>query len=51
MAAAKKEKVKKEYALEDVTLVASTQQNLNNLYSLDIYGASSSKCFLRGHCH
>jgi hypothetical protein len=29
---------KKENALEDVALVARTQQNLSNLYSLDIYG-------------
>jgi hypothetical protein len=29
---------KKENALEDAALVASTQQNLSNLYSLDIYG-------------
>jgi hypothetical protein len=29
---------KKENALEDVVLVAGTQQNLSNLYSLDIYG-------------
>jgi hypothetical protein len=29
---------KVENALEDVALVAGTQQNLNNLYSLDIYG-------------
>ncbi len=36
MAAAKKKK-KKENALEDVALVASTLQNLSNLYSLDIY--------------
>jgi hypothetical protein len=28
---------KAEYALEDVALVASTQQNLSNLYSLNIY--------------
>ncbi len=28
---------KKENALEDVALVAGTQQNLSNLYSLDIY--------------
>ncbi len=28
---------KKENALEDVTLVAGTRQNLSNLYSLDIY--------------
>jgi hypothetical protein len=27
---------KKENALEDVALVAGTQQNLSNLYSLDI---------------
>jgi hypothetical protein len=27
-----------ENALEDVTLVAGTQQNLSNLYSSDIYG-------------
>jgi hypothetical protein len=26
-------------ALEDVMLVAGTQQNLGNLYSLDIYGS------------
>jgi len=29
---------KKENALEDVVLAAGTQQNLSNLYSLDIYG-------------
>jgi hypothetical protein len=29
--------------LEDVALVAGTQQNLNNLYSLDIYGVNSPK--------
>jgi hypothetical protein len=29
---------KRENALEDVALVAGTQQNLSNLYSLDIYG-------------
>ncbi len=29
---------KKENALEDVPLVAGTQQNLSKLYSLDIYG-------------
>jgi hypothetical protein len=28
---------KRENALEDVALVAGTQQNLSNLYSLDIY--------------
>ena len=27
-----------ENALEDVALVAGTQQNLSNLYSFDIYG-------------
>jgi hypothetical protein len=32
-----KNKEKKENALEDVALVASTQQNLSILYSLDIY--------------
>jgi hypothetical protein len=37
MAAAKKEK-EKANALEDVALVMGTQQNLSNLYSLDIYG-------------
>jgi hypothetical protein len=35
MAAAKK-------ALEDVALLAGTQQNLINLYSLDIYGGHPS---------
>jgi hypothetical protein len=30
--------INKENALEDVALVAGTQQNLSNLYSLDIYG-------------
>jgi hypothetical protein len=34
MAAAKK---KRENALKDVALIAGTQQNLSNLYSLDIY--------------
>jgi hypothetical protein len=29
---------KKENGLEDVALVAGTQQNLSNLYSLDIFG-------------
>ncbi len=29
---------KRENALEDVALVAVTQQNLSNLYYLDIYG-------------
>ncbi len=33
---------KKENALEDVALVAGTQQNLTNLYSLDIYGATGA---------
>ncbi len=36
MSAAKNGK-EKEYALEDVALVAGTQQNLSNLYSLDIH--------------
>jgi hypothetical protein len=31
---------KVENAIEDVTLLAGTQQNLSNLYSLDIYGFS-----------
>jgi hypothetical protein len=31
-------KKKKENALEDVVPVAGTQQNLSNLFSLDIYG-------------
>jgi hypothetical protein len=31
-------KKKKENALKDVVLVAGTQQNSSNLYSLDIYG-------------
>jgi hypothetical protein len=39
MAAAKKQK--RENALEDVALVACTQQNLSNLYSLDIYADNS----------
>jgi len=29
--------------LEDVELVAGTQQNLTNLYSLDIYGTETHK--------
>ncbi len=33
---------KKENALEDVTLVAGTQQNLSNLYPLYIYGKNTS---------
>ncbi len=37
---------KGENALEDVTLVAGTQQNLSNLYSLDIYGLVSLPCFV-----
>jgi len=36
VAAAKK---KTENALVDVALVAGTQQNLSNLYYLDIYGS------------
>jgi hypothetical protein len=39
MAAAKKRKNEKANALEDVALVGGTQQNLSNLYSLDIYEA------------
>ncbi len=31
-------KKRSQNALEDVALVAGTQQNLSNLYSLDIYG-------------
>jgi hypothetical protein len=42
MAAIKKEKKKRENALKDVALVAATQQNLSNLYSLDIYGLMKS---------
>jgi hypothetical protein len=34
---------KRENALEDVTLVAGTQQNLRNLYSFDIYGNNVQK--------
>jgi hypothetical protein len=37
VAAAKRKKEAKN-ALDDVALVAGTQQNLSNLYSLDIYG-------------
>jgi hypothetical protein len=37
-----KKKKKKENAFEDVALVAGTQQNLSNLYSLDIYGGKTS---------
>jgi hypothetical protein len=33
----KKKKKEKANALEDVELVAGTQQNLGNLYSTDIY--------------
>jgi hypothetical protein len=36
-----KKREKKENALEDVALVAGTQQNLSYLYSLDIYGHNS----------
>jgi len=32
---------KRENALEDVSLVMGTQQNLSNLYSLDIYASDS----------
>jgi len=41
MAAAKEKEKEKANALEDVSLVASTQQNLSNLYSLDIYGSTT----------
>ncbi len=34
---------KKENALEDVALVAGTQQNLSYLYSLDIYECHLTK--------
>jgi hypothetical protein len=37
MAAAKK----RQSALEDVALVAGTQQNLSNLYSFDIYDVNN----------
>ncbi len=37
---------KGENALKDVTLVAGTQQNLSNLYALDIYGQVSLPCFV-----
>ncbi len=40
MAAAKK----RENALEDVALVAGTQQNLSNLYFLGIYGYCAKLC-------
>jgi hypothetical protein len=39
MATAKNKQKNRENALEDVVLVAGTQQNLSNLYSLDIYGS------------
>jgi hypothetical protein len=38
-------KKKLENALEDVALVAGTQQNLSNLYSLDVYGFSSQNVY------
>jgi hypothetical protein len=44
MAAAEKKR-KKENALEDVALVAGTQQNLSSLYSLDIYGSTAKFIF------
>jgi hypothetical protein len=37
---------KRENALEDVALVGGTQQNLSNLYSLDIYGLVNLLCLL-----
>jgi hypothetical protein len=36
-----KKRKDKANALEDLALVAGTQQNLSNLYSLDIYGLTS----------
>ncbi len=41
---------KKENALEDVALVAGTQQNLSNLYSLDIYGSNTGLILLLLTC-
>jgi hypothetical protein len=43
MAAAKKG----QNALEDVVLVAGTQQNLSNLYSLDIYDPNKGKKYTK----
>jgi len=40
---------KRENALADVALVAGTQKNLSNLYSLDIYGLSSASFLQPGH--
>ncbi len=36
---------KLENALEDVALVAGTQQNFSNQYSLDVYGFSSQNVY------
>ncbi len=38
LVAAAKKKEEAKNAVEDVSLVAGTQQNFSNLYSLDIYG-------------
>jgi hypothetical protein len=43
VAAAKKKKKKLKMPLEDVSPVAGMEQNLSNLYSLDIYGKSIMK--------
>ncbi len=43
MAAAKKG----QNALEDVVLAAGTQQNLSNLYSLDIYDPNKDKKYTK----
>jgi hypothetical protein len=43
MAAAKKG----ESALEDLELAAGTQQNLSNLYSLDIYDPNKDKKYTK----
>jgi len=54
MAAAKEKRKEKEKgnALEDVVLIAGTQQNLSNLYSLDIYGFNlySTSLFIVDQC-
>ncbi len=54
MAAAKEKRKEKEKAnaLEDVALIAGTQHNLSNLYSLDIYGFNlySTSLFIVDQC-
>jgi len=40
---------KAENALEDVALVAGTQQNLSNLYSLDIYDVGIHVYSMQSH--